>query len=101
MTSLQHKNASSYLSHPDPYRTMVAITGLTRLGSATSRDAMHQQLRNTPTLTDTMAMFKLGLQGGSQPPEMSAHSRSGLFFWCKRIQLRKWHHIKRRGRNHC
>ena len=51
------------LDHPEPSRIIVALTGLTHLGSAQSRDAMHQKLQATE-LTDSMKMFKLGLDGG-------------------------------------
>lgn len=51
------------LDHPEPSRTVVAITGLTHLGSAQSRDAMHAKLAGED-LSDSMRMFKLGLEGG-------------------------------------
>lgn len=51
------------LDHPDPAHCLVTGTGLTHLGSAQSRDAMHVKLQ-ADTLTDSMKMFKLGLEGG-------------------------------------
>jgi hypothetical protein len=51
------------LDHPEPSRIIVALTGLTHLGSAQSRDAMHQKLQ-AAELTDSMKMFKLGIDGG-------------------------------------
>ncbi len=51
------------LDHPDPAHCLVTGTGLTHLGSAQSRDAMHAKLQ-ADTLTDSMKMFKLGLDGG-------------------------------------
>jgi hypothetical protein len=51
------------IDHPEPSRIVVALTGLTHLGSAQSRDAMHQKLQATE-LTDSMKMFKLGIDGG-------------------------------------
>jgi hypothetical protein len=51
------------LDHPEPSRIVVALTGLTHLGSAQSRDSMHQKLQASD-LTDSMKMFKLGLEGG-------------------------------------
>lgn len=51
------------LDHPDPAHCLVTGTGLTHLGSAQSRDAMHAKLQ-ADTLTDSMKMFKLGLEGG-------------------------------------
>ncbi|MGH6923892.1 MAG: AraD1 family protein [Propylenella sp.] len=51
------------LDHPDPSRILVALTGLTHLGSAQSRDSMHAKLQSAD-LSDSMKMFKLGLEGG-------------------------------------
>jgi hypothetical protein len=51
------------LDHPEPSRVIVALTGLSHLGSAQSRDAMHAKLQSTD-LTDSMKMFKLGVEGG-------------------------------------
>lgn len=53
------------ITHPDPAHLHLTGTGLTHLGSASTRDAMHA----TPddgdgALTDTMRMFNLGLDGG-------------------------------------
>lgn len=53
------------LQHPDPAHTLVAGTGLTHLGSAESRDAMHKKLQAADdNLTDSMRMFRMGLEGG-------------------------------------
>src|SRR5688572_28073009 len=41
------------LDHPEPSRMIVALTGLTHLGSAQSRDAMHVKLQGAE-LTDSM-----------------------------------------------
>src|SRR5215471_11825753 len=51
------------LDHPDPARCIVSLTGLTHLGSATSRDQMHTALA-AGTATDSMRMFQIGLEGG-------------------------------------
>src|SRR5215207_9551449 len=51
------------LDHPDPARCVVSLTGLTHLGSATSRDQMHAAIA-AGTATDTMRMFQIGLEGG-------------------------------------
>lgn len=59
---------SSPISHPDPSRTVVSVTGLTHLGSAESRDRMHRDLADPAKLTDTMRMFQLGLRGGKPKP---------------------------------
>ncbi len=52
------------LTHPDPAHTLVAGTGLTHLGSAAARDAMHQKISGQAELTDSMKMFKWGVEGG-------------------------------------
>jgi hypothetical protein len=52
------------LTHPDPGHCLVSGTGLTHLGSAAARDSMHQKLQNNTELTDSMKMFKWGLEGG-------------------------------------
>jgi hypothetical protein len=57
------------LDHPDPSRCWVSLTGLTHLGSAKSRDAMHAKLTSDPDqLTDSMKMFRLGYEGGKPAP---------------------------------
>ena len=57
------------LDHPDPAHCYVTGTGLNHLGSAQARDAMHAKLNADPnTLTDSMRMFKLGLEGGKPGP---------------------------------
>ena len=57
------------LDHPDPAHCYVSGTGLDHLGSAQARDAMHAKLSGDPnTLTDSMRMFKLGLEGGKPEP---------------------------------
>jgi len=50
------------ITHPDPAHLHLTGTGLTHLGSASTRDAMHQQADEA--LTDSMKMFNLGLTGG-------------------------------------
>ena len=53
------------LTHPDPAHCLVSGTGLTHLGSAAARDSMHQKLdRQDSELTDSMKMFKWGLESG-------------------------------------
>jgi hypothetical protein len=56
------------VNHVDPARTLVSGTGLTHLGSAKSRDDMHRKLADDAALTDSMKMFKIGLEGGKPPP---------------------------------
>ena len=53
------------LDHEDPAHCLVSGTGLTHLGSASTRDKMHQQVeQDEAKLTDTMQMFRWGMQGG-------------------------------------
>ena len=52
------------ISHPDPAHLHLTGTGLTHLGSASTRDAMHAKLEGNQTLTDSMKMFRMGLEGG-------------------------------------
>jgi len=57
------------LDHPsDPAHLIVTGTGLTHLGSAEGRNAMHKKLSGGDELTDSMRMFKLGLEGGKPGP---------------------------------
>ena len=52
------------VSHPDPAHLHMTGTGLTHLGSASARDAMHAKLEGAETLTDSMKMFRMGLETG-------------------------------------
>lgn len=53
------------LDHADAARCLVTGTGLSHLGSAAARDSMHAKLKQDETqLTDSMKMFKWGLEGG-------------------------------------
>lgn len=54
----------SPISHPEPARFWVTGTGLTHLGSATTRDTMHKALEKEEDLSDSMKIFKMGLEGG-------------------------------------
>ncbi len=53
------------IDHPEPARCLVSGTGLTHLGSAESRNAMHG--KSDDALTDSMRMFRSGLEGGRPP----------------------------------
>jgi hypothetical protein len=56
------------LDHPDPAHCLITGTGLTHLGSASARDSMHKKLAGgEEQLTDSLKMFKLGLEGGRPP----------------------------------
>ncbi len=65
------------LDHPEPARCLVSGTGLTHLGSAASRHAMHD--KSDATLTDSMRMFRAGLEGG-RPPKGSCGTAPEWFY---------------------
>ena len=55
------------IDHPEePARCMVSGTGLTHLGSAKNRSAMHGA--GEAELTDSMKMFRWGMEGGRPAP---------------------------------
>ena len=55
------------IDHPaEPARCMVSGTGLTHLGSAQNRQKMHAA--SAEVLTDSMKMFRWGLEGGRPAP---------------------------------
>jgi hypothetical protein len=58
------------IDHPDPAHLFVTGTGLTHLGSAATRDAMHNKVTSVAEeeLTDSMKMFRMGLEGGKPKP---------------------------------
>lgn len=69
--ALAEKRVLAPVDHPDPAHLVVTGTGLTHLGSAEGRDAMHKKLSDNAgqqPLTDSMRMFKLGLEGGKPSP---------------------------------
>ena len=54
------------IDHPEPARCLVSGTGLTHLGSARDRQSMHAS--NGEDLTDSMKMFRWGVEGGRPTP---------------------------------
>jgi hypothetical protein len=52
------------LDHPDPAHCFVTGTGLTHLGSAQARDAMHIAATTDIPTTDSMRLFRWGVEGG-------------------------------------
>lgn len=56
------------LDHPDPAHAYITGTGLTHLGSAEGRDKMHKDLADPSKLTDSMKMFKKGIEAGKPAP---------------------------------
>jgi hypothetical protein len=67
------------LDHPDPAHCLVTGTGLTHLGSAQARDAMHAQAEADAPLTDSMRLFQWGLEGG-KPPEGEISVQAEWFY---------------------
>jgi len=68
------------LDHPtDPAHLIVTGTGLTHLGSAEGRDKMHRSMESTANLTDSMKMFKLGLETGK--PKAGAEGSQPEWFY--------------------
>ncbi|MDB6051722.1 MAG: GguC protein [Pseudomonas sp.] len=56
------------LDHEDPAHCLISGTGLTHLGSASTRDKMHQQkVDDQAALTDTAKIFQWGVEGGRPP----------------------------------
>ncbi len=55
------------IEHPDSAHLYLTGTGLTHLGSAESRDRMHQAAQSG-SLTDSMRMFQMGVAGGKPAP---------------------------------
>ncbi|MCR9086617.1 MAG: GguC family protein [Rhodobacteraceae bacterium] len=54
---------------PDPAHIVVSGTGLTHTGSADTRDAMHAKVAgDDAALSDSMKIFKMGLEGGKPAP---------------------------------
>jgi hypothetical protein len=62
--ALKERRVLSPIDHKDSAHLQVTGTGLTHLGSAEGRDKMHKNLADADTLTDSMRMFKMGLEGG-------------------------------------
>jgi len=56
------------IDHPDPSHLHVTGTGLTHLGSADTRDKMHKATQEIEQITDSMKMFRMGLENGKPPP---------------------------------
>ena len=62
---IDEKSLLPPLTHSDPAHCLVTGTGLTHLGSADTRSAMHAKTQVSESeLTDSMRMFKLGVEGG-------------------------------------
>lgn len=53
------------IRHPDPAHMYLTGTGLTHTGSASARDSMHA---DTVGMSDSMKMFRMGIEGGKPKP---------------------------------
>jgi hypothetical protein len=67
------------LTHPEPSRCLVSGTGLTHLGSAAARDGMHKKLA-AETLSDSMQMFKWGVEGGKPKDAVTPGAQPEWFY---------------------
>jgi hypothetical protein len=54
------------IDHPESARCLISGTGLTHLGSAKNRDAMHEKASadDEKSMTDSMKIFRWGVEGG-------------------------------------
>ena len=66
------------VTHPDPAHLHLTGTGLTHLGSAATRSAMHAKSK-AEAETDSMRMFRMGLEGGK--PEGDAPGAQPEWFY--------------------
>ncbi|HKJ95877.1 MAG TPA: AraD1 family protein [Gammaproteobacteria bacterium] len=64
---LQARRLRVPIEHPDPAHLLVSGTGLTHLGSAEGRDRMHRKAAGSEPVSDSMKMFRMGLEGGKPP----------------------------------
>jgi len=68
------------LDHVDPAHCYVTGTGLTHLGSADTRDAMHKKIGgDVEMLSDSMKMFRMGVEGGK--PALGARGVQPEWFY--------------------
>jgi hypothetical protein len=68
--ALKERRVLNPIDHKDPAHLLVTGTGLTHLGSAEGRDKMHADAADPAKQTDSMKMFRMGLEGGK--PQGSA-----------------------------
>lgn len=66
--ALSQGRVLSPIDHPDDAHVQVTGTGLTHLGSAEGRDKMHKDMADPAKLTDSMRMFRMGLDKGRPAP---------------------------------
>ena len=79
--ALKDKRVLTPVDHPDPAHCIITGTGLTHLGSAAARDGMHKKLSgNAEDLTDSLKMFKMGLEGGKPAKKSEAGVQPEWFY---------------------
>ena len=79
--ALKEKRVLTPVDHPDPAHCIITGTGLTHLGSASARDGMHKKLSgNAEDLTDSLKMFKMGLEGGKPKSKREAGVQPEWFY---------------------
>lgn len=79
--ALKEKRVLPPVDHKDPAHCIITGTGLTHLGSAAARDGMHKKLSgNGEELTDSLKMFKLGLEGGKPSSKGEAGVQPEWFY---------------------
>lgn len=66
------------IDHADAAHVLLTGTGLTHLGSAEGRDKMHRAASEATTLTDSMKMFLMGVEGGK--PESGVGAQPEWFY---------------------
>jgi len=81
VAALKENRVLTPVDHPDPAHCIVTGTGLTHLGSAAARDGMHKKLSGAAEeLTDSLKMFKLGLDGGKPATRGAAGVQPEWFY---------------------
>jgi hypothetical protein len=79
--ALKDKRVLTPVDHPDPAHCIITGTGLTHLGSASARDGMHKKLSGAAEdLTDSLKMFKMGLEGGKPKTKGEAGVQPEWFY---------------------
>lgn len=80
-SALKEGRVLTPVDHPDPAHCIITGTGLTHLGSAAARDGMHKKLSaNAEDLTDSLRMFKMGLEGGKPKSTREAGVQPEWFY---------------------
>ena len=62
--ALDERRVLAPIDHPSPAHMLLSGTGLTHLGSADARNAMHADAAEAEAVTDSMLMFRMGVDGG-------------------------------------